>query len=228
MKNRDKLSRRNRDKGDLKRFVDENGNRVGELDDFYHFMSEMLAYVGGDGMSVKNAAHSIASACAHEITWKHKRVGRCDKYVYSEGVRNIVNKFLKGENFSLGSAALASKMPDLTKIINLMKQVIEEYRKILAAGRKMSDDVRVAHDNLMNEIYKEMYALADEVKKNFTKEEYEQFGQLFKEKVQPLFDQGVALQQQIEVKGYGHFVDRFRQMPFGGKKDAAVTIKVKP
>ncbi len=66
-----------------KSFEDENGNRTGEVDDYYHFMSEMLAYVGGSLMSVRSAAKTISS--------------KSDLY---KGASVIADKFLNNEKYT--------------------------------------------------------------------------------------------------------------------------------
>lgn len=66
-----------------KSFEDENGNRTGEVDDYYHFMSEMLAYVGGSRMPVWLAAKTISS--------KH------DLY---KGASVIADKFRNNEKYT--------------------------------------------------------------------------------------------------------------------------------
>lgn len=66
-----------------KSFEDENGEITGEANDFYHFMSEMLAYVGGDGYREWFAARKISS--------------NPDLY---KGASVIADKFRKGEPYT--------------------------------------------------------------------------------------------------------------------------------
>lgn len=95
-----------------KLYEDESGYPMPETSDWYHFLHEMLAYVGGDGMSEKNAAKQIMSACAEEeekrylgfVPWY-----QCSKKVYPDGSRGIAEKFLNGEPYTPPEAALNTK-----------------------------------------------------------------------------------------------------------------------
>ena len=85
-----------------KLYEDESGNLRPETSDWYHFLHEMLAYVGGDGMSEKGAAEQIISGCEEE---EFQYLGgliklyRCSKKSYPSGSRDIARKFLDGESF---------------------------------------------------------------------------------------------------------------------------------
>lgn len=110
------------------------------------------------------------------------------------------------EEASLGSTVLVSKMPDLTKLIDLMKQGVEELRKILAAGREPSGAECDAYNKLATKVKEASVAIGEELKRqNFTVAEQEQYGRLLLEKIKPYCDQVESLQKQIEAKGYGRF-----------------------
>ena len=121
-----------------------------------------------------------------------------------------------------GEVGMTSKMPDLTKLIDLMKQAIEELRKMLAIGRRISDEEWDAYNKLITKISGEHYALGKNVtSQNFTLAEHERFSLLFIEKVKPYCEQIESLTRQIEAKGLGRFGKRIGlpQMPFGKQRE---------
>ena len=88
-------------------YEDENGRLKSETSDWYHFLQEMLAYVGGDGLSKESAAEKIIKSrksyyLGDAAFWRNEKV-------YPEGARVIAEKFLNGEPYTPPEAALNTK-----------------------------------------------------------------------------------------------------------------------
>ena len=211
------------DKEYLKDFLDENGNRDGEVDDYYHFMSEMLAYVGGDGMSEKDAAKAILSACVIESKWYVFE--KCSSKVYLKGVRDIAQKFLNGEPYmppevrsnkghgdSPMPVSVADKIPDLSKLIDLVKQSVEYLRRMNSMSHKPSEEDYAGYNKLGAMARAEIKAIENEIAQmNLTEKEKgelgNELGKQIRERVMPYCDTIASLRKQIEAKGYGRFED---------------------
>lgn len=108
------------------------------------------------------------------------------------------------------NVCVADKIPDLTNLINLMNQSIEHLRKINAMSQKPSEHDRVAYNELVGRIGKEIEKFGktfDEYSKrmNLTLTQKEQLSKKFEETIEPYLETMMTLMQQIEAKGYWHF-----------------------
>ena len=106
------------------------------------------------------------------------------------------------------------KIPDLSNLISILKQMIEYLRRINAMGQKPSDEELVGYNRLLSSAQEELKRIitAMEVKieqMSTSKQEQrriaEELGKQMAERIEPYCDTIESLQRQIEAKGYGHF-----------------------
>lgn len=107
---------------------------------------------------------------------------------------------------------IADKIPDLSKLIDLVKQAVEQLRKINAMSQKPSAADYAGYNGLGAKAMAEIKAIEGEIgRMNLTENEKiklgEELGKQMREKVMPYCDTIASLKRQIEAKGYGRFED---------------------
>lgn len=110
------------------------------------------------------------------------------------------------------NVCVVDKIPDLSKLIDLVKQSVEYLRRINAMGHKPSEDDYAGYNKLGAMARAEIKAIEGEIgRMNLTEGEKvelgNELGKQIREKVMPYCDELVSLRKQIEAKGYGHFED---------------------
>lgn len=111
---------------------------------------------------------------------------------------------------SEGAPGGAVKIPDFSKLIDLLKEVVGCLSRINAMSHKPSKDDRVGYNKLMSRCLDELIAIGYEIERmNLSEEEKSRFkdklDERFRESVMPYIDKINTLQKQIEAKGYGRF-----------------------
>lgn len=124
-------------------------------------------------------------------------------------LRDWVDVNLKGKRPEMSGA---SKMPDLTKLINLFKQAVEYLRRMNAMSNKPGEEYYVGYNKLGAKARAEMKVIEDEIAQmNLTEAEKvelgNELGKQVREKVMPYCDTLESLKRQLEAKGYGRFED---------------------
>lgn len=124
----------------------------------------------------------------------------------------------KGAEISLGSVAVAAKIPDLSKLVDAMRRIAECLRRINAMSSKPSEEDYSEYNKLMDKFAEEAEkvekALEDEIGKMKTEDEKVKFskelGDLFERQFRgsELCNEILSLQKQIQAKGYGRFTPR--------------------
>lgn len=111
-----------------------------------------------------------------------------------------------------------TKIPDLSKLVDLLKQTMEQLRKINAKNSKPSDKDFKDHNMLVGEACNEVRKIGDEVRKMHLSEQErirmgEELDRLWGEKIKQYCKTIEELRKQIEAKGYGHFENNFNFDP---------------
>ena len=170
----------------------------------YHFVSEMMAYMIGDGMSPEEAARWAVKSAPDKL---------------KEKIKALSDAFLKGEFRFRDPADIlkekgnaSNKIPDLSKLVGLMKQAIEYLRRINAMSNKPGEEYYAGYNKLGAKARAEIKAIENEIARmNLTEAEKvelgNELGKQIREKVMPYCDMITSLQRQIEAKGYGRFQD---------------------
>lgn len=124
----------------------------------------------------------------------------------------------KGAETSLGSVAVAAKIPDLSKLVDAMRRIAECLRRINALSSKPSEEDYAEYNKLMDKFAEEAEkvekVLEDEIGKMKTEDEQvkfsKQLGDLFDRQYggSKLCNEILSLQKQIQAKGYGRFTPR--------------------
>lgn len=117
--------------------------------------------------------------------------------------------FAKNEG---GASVGKVKIPDLSKLIDLVKQTVEQLRKINAMSQKPSAADYAGYNGLGAKAMAEIKAIEGEIgRMNLTENEKiklgEELGKQMREKVMPYCNTIASLKRQIEAKGYGRFED---------------------
>lgn len=146
-----------------------------------------------------NNKRPVDSQCYPNPIEKMKAASR------SDGSKSVAMEDLKNMN-------LADKIPDLSKLIDLVKQSVEYLRRINAMSHKPSEEDYVGYNKLGAMARAEIKAIENEiVQMNLTEKEKvelgSELGKQIREKVMPYCDMITSLQRQIEAKGYGRFQD---------------------
>lgn len=120
--------------------------------------------------------------------------------------------FAKNEG---GASVGKVKIPDLSKLIDLVKQIMEQLRKINAMSHKPSEEDYADYNKLANMAQAEFKAIENEIAQmNLTENEKVELGKelnkQINEKLQPYVEPLASLTKQIEAKGYGHFFGKHR------------------
>lgn len=109
------------------------------------------------------------------------------------------------------------KIPDLSNLISMLKQMIAYLRRINAMGQKPSDEESVGYNRLLSFAQEEFKKISEAIEvtsmqitqMNIPKQEQrriaEELGKQMAERIKPYCDTIESLQRQIEAKGYGHF-----------------------
>ena len=111
-----------------------------------------------------------------------------------------------------------TKIPDLSKLVDLLKQTMEQLRKINAKNSKLGDKDFKDHNMLVGEACNEVRKIGDEVRKMHLSEQErirmgEELDRLWGEKIKQYCKTIEELRKQIEAKGYGHFENNFNFDP---------------
>lgn len=115
-----------------------------------------------------------------------------------------------GKDVDVGASVENIKIPDLSKLVDLVKQTVEQLRKINAMSQKPSAADYAGYNGLSARAMAEVKAIEDEIgRMNLTEDEKnklgEELGKQMREKVMPYCDTIASLKRQIEAKGYGRF-----------------------
>ena len=180
-------------------------------DSLYHFVSEMLAYKGGDGMSELEAAKFI---CDNKKVYGEEVCKHASEFI-DVSVARVKKEFLKDKrtgSLQDNHVSVANKIPDLSKLIDLVKQSVEYLRRMNAMSNKPSEEDYAGYNKLGAKARAEIKAIENEIAQmNLTEAEKvelgNELGKQIREKVMPYCDMITSLQRQIEAKGYGRFQD---------------------